>query len=142
MSNPDQDPMLDIARGDRARSQHLRDSLQLLRGKVDNPEFRRIVDDVLAGKASLREVAQTAAFGQAVAPLAQQAVDRMKEMTEDERTALADEGERQFDELRRNLAERAESGMPAKRETSPRVEEEDEDLSQVSFLEDPASRDR
>lgn len=142
MSNPEQEPTLDIARGDQARSQHLRESLKVLRQKVDNPEFHRLVDDVLAGKASLREVAQTAAFGQTVAPLAQQAVDRMNDMPEDERQALTYEGERQFDELRRQLAQDSEPGMQAERENAPRVEEEDEDFSQTSFLEDPGRRDR
>lgn len=142
MSNPEQEPTLDIAHGDQARSQHLRESLKVLRQKVDNPEFHRLVDDVLAGKTSLRDVAQTAAFGQTVAPLAQQAVDRMKDMPEDERQALADEGERQFNEFRRQLAQDAEPGMQAKRENAPRVEEEDEDFSQMSFLEDPGRRDR
>lgn len=66
----------------------------------------------------------------------------MNEMTEVEREELANEGELQFNELRRNLASGPESGRAAKRETSPSIEEEDEDLSQMSFLEDPGSRDR
>ncbi|MEV4732321.1 hypothetical protein [Saccharopolyspora sp. NPDC049426] len=140
MSNPEQEPVLDIARGDEARSRHLRASLQLLRDRVENPQFRKLVDDVLAGKASLRDVAQTAAFGQAVAPLAQQAINRVNEMSEDEKQELAEEGERQFDEIRRHFAQGNGPGGPAPQDT-PSSEEEDEDFSQMTFLEDPGRRD-
>ena len=141
MSNSDQEPTLDIAHGDQARSHNLRASLKVLRDRVDNPDFRRLVDDVLTGKASLRDVAKTDAFGAAIAPLAQQSVDRLNEMSDDEKEEHAKEGERHFDELRSKIA-RGEPLDGASPRSGDAPADEEEDFSQMSFLEDPSRRNR
>lgn len=60
------EPMMDVARGDRAVNQYLRESLTVLRDNSQDKEFRRLVDDVLSGKTSLREAAFTELFERAV----------------------------------------------------------------------------
>lgn len=62
------EPILDIARGDKAISEHLRRSLALLRERSDNEDFRRLADDILAGRAHLRDVFTSPAFAAGLNP--------------------------------------------------------------------------
>ena len=63
MTHPEQDePTLDVAHGNKALSRYLNQSLKVLRDRSNNDDFRRVVDDVLNGRASLREVYSTPAF--------------------------------------------------------------------------------
>ncbi|MQA85807.1 MAG: hypothetical protein GEV03_14600 [Streptosporangiales bacterium] len=70
MSSPREEPMIDIARGDPVRSRQLRAALKTLRDRSNDREFRRLVDDVLAGRRALRDVARTQTFDRVVTPLA------------------------------------------------------------------------
>ncbi|TLW94944.1 hypothetical protein FFT09_03585 [Saccharomonospora piscinae] len=107
MAEASPDPLLDVARGDAALSRHLRNSLTLLRGKTEDPEFRHLVDDVLTGRRGLRDVAGSAAFARALNPLAEQGAEQYRALSDEERDELAALGERQFAELRER--ERAEA---------------------------------
>lgn len=128
---PGNEPTLDIARGDAALSKHLHNSLSVLREKVDDPEFRKMVDDIKTGKTSLRDVAGSPVFARTLDPLAQQAAAKFENMTEDEREELARTGEAQFEELKNeDVAQSA-----ARPGSAARGEEDDEDLSNRSWLE-------
>jgi hypothetical protein len=111
MSKPEQEPLLDIARGDAARSRQLRSSLRVLRERTDNPQFRKLLDDVLAGRTGLRDAARTPLFDQVVSPGVQQTVERLREMPEEEKQRRAAEAEAQLERFR----EEAESS-PNRRE--------------------------
>jgi hypothetical protein len=100
MSKPEQEPLLDIARGDAARSRQLRSSLRVLRDRTDNPQFRKLLDDVLAGRTGLRDVARTSLFDQLVSPGVQQSVERLREMPEEEKQRRAAEAEAQLERFR------------------------------------------
>jgi len=63
----DEEPLLDVARGDPARSRFLRASLQRLRESSTNNQFRAMVDDILAGRKSLRTAAASELFNSEVA---------------------------------------------------------------------------
>jgi hypothetical protein len=95
--------MLDIARGDAARSHQLRASLKILRDRTTDPAFRTLVDDVLAGKRGLRDAVRSPVFDQAISPQVQQAVDKLNEMSDEEKQQLAEEGERQLERLRESM---------------------------------------
>lgn len=104
MNQPDQEPLLDIARGDAARSRQLRSSLRVLRDRTENPEFRKLLDEVLAGRKGMREVARTSLFDQVVTPRVQQAVERLREMPEEEKQRRAAQAEAQLERFREELA--------------------------------------
>ncbi|SFB00910.1 hypothetical protein SAMN05216266_103249 [Amycolatopsis marina] len=126
MSKPEPEPMLDVARGDAALSKHLKNSLNLLRGKVDDPEFRNLVDDVTSGRRSLRDTFNSPAFSRALDPLMDQATTHYRNLSEEERAELTRTGEEQFEELRRSEAEASRRG------NSP--DDDDEDFSDRTWL--------
>lgn len=128
--SPENEPMLDIAHGDAALSKHLRNSLNVLRGKVDDPEFKKMVDDVMSGKVSLRDVASSSVFSRALDPYAQQAAEKFENMTEEECEELARAGEAQFEEMRK-----AEKANAKRQSRASMAEEDDEDFSERSWLE-------
>ena len=98
MTHPEQDkPTLDVARGDKALSQHLHQSLEILRDRSDSDDFRRVVDDVLNGRASLRDVYNTSAFAAGIEPGVRKFAERWDELSQEERDRLAREGRHAFD---------------------------------------------
>ncbi|MGI5147085.1 hypothetical protein ACQEVC_12000 [Plantactinospora sp. CA-294935] len=99
----DDEPLLDVAGGDPALSRHLRDSLKTLSERTDDPEFRRLVADVLEGRRGLREVATSPVFTSALNPRMEQFAQRWAETSEQERAELAAQGEREFAALRERL---------------------------------------
>jgi hypothetical protein len=103
VTKPRPEPLLDVARGDAARSHVLRESLKILRERSADPAFGKLVDDVLAGRRGLREAVASPLFNQALTPGVQEAASRYQEMSEEEREHLAAEGERQLDRLRDGL---------------------------------------
>lgn len=128
MSNPEPEPMLDIARGDAALSRHLKNSLTLLRDKVADPEFGKLVDDVVSGRRSLRDTFTSPVFFRALNPLVEQGAEHYRHLSEEEREELGRTGEQQFEQLRRDEEQQAE--VRARR----RDEDDDEDFSDRSWL--------
>lgn len=122
--------MLDIARGDAALSQHLKNSLHLLSRKVADPEFKALVRDVVSGRRSLRDTFTSPAFSRALDPLLDQAVERYRNLPEEERHELARTGEQQFEQLRREEKLRNRSSRQALDGNG----EDDEDFSDRSWL--------
>jgi hypothetical protein len=100
----DEEPLLDVAGGDPALSRHLRGSLRLLRDKSDDPEFRRLADDILEGRRGLREASRSPVFARVLDPRVDEFARRYDQLSEDERAGLAAEGQRQFAELRDQIA--------------------------------------
>ena len=86
----DDEPMMDVACGDPELSEELRDALTLLRDRSDNDDFRTLVDNVLAGRCSLRAASGTAAFRDVVFARITQEFD---ELTEDEKQSLTGQAE-------------------------------------------------
>lgn len=98
MTHPEQDePTLDVAHGDKALSRHLNKSLEILRDRSDNDDFRRVVDDVLNGRASLRDVYNTPAFAAGIEPSVRKFAERWDELSQEERDRLAQDGQRALD---------------------------------------------
>ena len=90
--SPEQQPPLDVARGDQALSDHLREALRTLRERSDNEDFRRVVDDVLAGRSGLRDVYFTPAFAAGLDTGVRQFAQRYEELSPQERAELAERG--------------------------------------------------
>ncbi|HEX6682313.1 MAG TPA: hypothetical protein VF062_05935 [Candidatus Limnocylindrales bacterium] len=98
----DQEPMLDVARGNKAVSEHLRESLKNMRDDSGDKDFRRLIDDVLSGELSLREAAMMDLFERGISESLDETVRQYEQLSESERDRLADEGEA---ELKRRNAE-------------------------------------
>lgn len=124
--------MLDVAGGDPALSRHLRNCLKVLRDRTDNPQFRELADDIMAGRRSLRQAFTSPAFAQALNPQVAQFAQRYEQLSTDERERLAAEGQRQFAEQQEQLARerRAAQARTSRRDDSG----DDEDFSQRSWL--------
>jgi hypothetical protein len=63
-----------------------------LRERSDNADFRRVVDDVLAGRAGLRDVYLSPAFAAGLDARVWQFACRYEQLTPEERTELAERG--------------------------------------------------
>ncbi|WP_433230952.1 hypothetical protein [Actinomadura formosensis] len=95
-------PMMDIARGDQRASMRIRRDLEVLKDNSANPEFQRLVQDVLAGRRSLREAAGSAIFGAEMSPRIDQVEEKWQEaMAEDQEVV----DEEQVEQYRRLQAE-------------------------------------
>ncbi len=103
--DPKNEPMMDVARGDKAVSRHLRDSLKVLRDKSEDPDFRRQIDDILNGRVSLREAAFTGTFERGIAAPFEAGMRRYQEFSEQEVDQMAAQGEQAFERLTEELEE-------------------------------------
>jgi hypothetical protein len=90
--NSPEQPPLDVARGNQALSDHLRQALRTLRERSDNEDFQRLVDDVLAGRSGLRDVYLTPAFAAGLDTGVRQFNQRYEELSPEERAELAERG--------------------------------------------------
>ncbi|GAB2660631.1 hypothetical protein GCM10027068_45870 [Prescottella soli] len=109
MSTDDQ--FRDLAGRDRGVARHLASSLRTLKQHSDDPEFSKLVDDVLSGRTQLRDVFGSDVFARTLDPLIAQSAARYRELDSDTKAELAAEGERQLFRL-------GESNPPAKAYTS------------------------
>ncbi|MBR7743354.1 hypothetical protein KC207_08640 [Phycicoccus sp. BSK3Z-2] len=66
---------------------HLRRSMEMLRERADDPAVRRRIDDVLAGRASLRDLARDDGFDRFMEPLVRRGMQRLDELSPQEREA-------------------------------------------------------
>lgn len=98
MNDPNEAP-LDIARGDRGLSQHLKASMRLLAERSEDHEFKALIKDALEGRRSLRDLAGSPAFERTLTPLVSSFAEKYRSLSEDERESMADEGQRQLDDL-------------------------------------------
>ena len=109
MTQPDEF-IFDIAKGDRGVSRHMRDSLFAIRSATADPGIRNQIDDVLAGKASMRSFGASEAFAQIIDGVPRTLMDQTLHMPEEERQRLAERGERELDRLREPDASSSASG--------------------------------
>lgn len=103
MNGHEQEATLDVARGDVALSRHLRNSLEVLKDKVEDPEFRRMVDDITSGRRSLRDMVRSPVFARALDPLVEQGAQTYRDLSDQERDELRKQGEAQLQQLREDL---------------------------------------
>jgi len=92
MTDPGKEPTLDVAHGDVALSRQLRDSLKVLQERSEDEQFRRLIDDVLSGRASLREVGRTDTFAAGINDGVREFARRWNRLGDDERAELAEQG--------------------------------------------------
>jgi hypothetical protein len=103
MGDPEREPLLDLAHGDAALSRQLRDSLRVLQERSGDERFRRLVDDVLAGRTSLRDVYHTTAFAAGVDDGVRQFARGWERLSNGERAELAEQGRQELEAENRRL---------------------------------------
>lgn len=104
MSDPRDEPTMAVAHGDPALARHLRKSLETLRDRSTNDDFRRLVGEVLDGRANLRDVYFSPAFAAGVNPGAEQFAQRFDELSREQQQEMAEQGRRQLAEERERIA--------------------------------------
>ncbi|MGX6601770.1 hypothetical protein ACWKSP_06485 [Micromonosporaceae bacterium Da 78-11] len=105
MSDPADQPTIAVAHGDPALARHLRQSLEVLRDRSEDREFRDLVDDVLHGRTDLRDAYSSATFAAGLDTHVEQFAERYEELSPEERQRLAEQGRRSLDTLRERLAD-------------------------------------
>jgi len=78
-------PLLPSLPPNRALDQQLRRSLEVLRDQTDDAALRRRIDDVVAGRSSLRALARDGAFGAMMQPLVERGLQQLDELTPEQR---------------------------------------------------------
>ncbi|VTR76650.1 hypothetical protein [Cellulomonas hominis] len=89
MSDESTPPLLGLTAHDPAWDRHLRAQVSILRDRARGTELAALLDDVLAGRRTLREVARTPAFDEAVRPAVQRMATEWDSLSEAERDELA-----------------------------------------------------
>lgn len=89
-----------FARGDRGRARALTQSLQVLHDKEQDPAVRRALEDVLDGRVTLREFLRTPAGASILHRGAVAFENKWSTLSEEEKDALAEQGNERLAELR------------------------------------------
>ncbi|MDA3647726.1 hypothetical protein LZ318_36845 [Saccharopolyspora indica] len=126
---------IDVAGSDAVRNRRLTRTIQAARDRARDPELAQLLDDVLAGKRQLRDVARSEAFGRAVGPALDEAADAYRSLTDEQREqamAMAEEQERAIaGELR---AEREAARQKPPGRGVPDWDEDDDYFDDIRFL--------
>lgn len=91
-------PLLPSLETDPAMALQLRKSLQILSDATPDPSFKKMVADILSGRASLRDVVDSTTFSSVVNPLVIGAVTELSQLSTEEKEALAAQGQRRIEE--------------------------------------------
>ncbi|MGX1773011.1 hypothetical protein ACWIGW_12950 [Nocardia brasiliensis] len=105
--------VFDVAQGDLGAARHLRRSLEVLASSTADPELRRNLGEVLAGRASMREFGKSEGFARLLDGIAQGIFHRAGAMSAAERERLAALGLAELDSLRESGTSHEQSDPPA-----------------------------
>ncbi|MEU8894398.1 hypothetical protein [Nocardia sp. NPDC048505] len=111
--------VFDVARGDLGLSRSLKASLEILRSATPDPAIRKQIEEVLAGRASMREFGLSDAFAKVLDGVPKQVFDQAASMSEEERARLAAQGEAELERLRNLEPESATATAPAEPPPAP-----------------------
>ncbi|MFE3443481.1 hypothetical protein ACFXNW_10650 [Nocardia sp. NPDC059180] len=111
------EPTYDVAGGDPGASRQLRKSLEALRFAAAAPEVRKQLDDVIAGRMSMREFGKSDAFaGILDRALTPHAMNKMSTLSPSELETMAEQGRAEQQQLR---TEQPATAEPTAFEYSP-----------------------
>ena len=96
----DAPPLLGITEQDAGMDRMLRASVRTLRDQHAGTPLGEMLDDVLAGRRTLRDVARTPEWDAAVAPAAERMTEQWAELSTQEREQLVAEGQAELDRQR------------------------------------------
>ena len=110
---PEHDPVLAFTRGDRVEAEQLRRALAAIRDHVDDQRLAARVQEVLAGRGSLRELTRDPGFVRELGRGMDAFARQWSELSPAERAELARRGQEETDRLRADL------GLPPERDPAP-----------------------
>ena len=93
-------PLLPSLAREHRLEESLRESLRVLRQQSDDPQLRDRIDDVIAGRASLRDLARSAEFDSLVAPYAERGYQQWDALDAEEREDLTGTASTELDPWR------------------------------------------
>lgn len=97
----EESPLLPTFQHDSHLDRSLRESLRILRDQADETEMRGRIEDVLAGRASLRDLARSESFAEFVTPLAERGWERWDAMGLEEQERLVEQARADLDPWQR-----------------------------------------
>lgn len=92
--------MLDIAGGDIGLSRHLVRSLRTIADNTPDPNLKAQIREILAGRGSVRELAQGEAFNRILDRALPSALQAVKQLSDEQLHRLAEQGRRELDQFR------------------------------------------
>jgi hypothetical protein len=119
MGQPDWDPIIAFAQGDRLRAEGLRRNLEAIHEGSDDPHVRRIVGEVLAGRRTVRELVRDPGFERELDRGMAAFADAWQELGPEERAELVRQGQREEAERRAQLGLPPSDEAPAEVGDSP-----------------------
>lgn len=93
-------PLLGVTATDAGLERQLRASLRTIRDRTQDPALAGMLDDVLAGRRSLRDVARTPEWNAAVESSTRQATQAWARMSPQERAELVQTGREELEQAR------------------------------------------
>ncbi|NKY55879.1 hypothetical protein [Nocardia flavorosea] len=112
MNTPEQ-PILDVAHGDKALSQQATRALRILAQHSSDPDLKNQISDIASGRSSARELMNNPAFNHILDNVAPAAIRWAAETPAAERERLAEQGQADLDRLS------MESTVPETQPTPP-----------------------
>ncbi len=109
--------IFDIAKGDPGVSRYLRKSLETIRSNSTDPDMRRQLDDVLAGRTGMREFGRSDAFARLMDRVPRQAYERAAAMSQEDLEKLAAQGQAVLERFRNQPPEDIVQPPPPPTET-------------------------
>ncbi|MCX0271064.1 hypothetical protein NLM24_10170 [Nocardia zapadnayensis] len=97
---PSDEFVYDVAKGDLGASRILRRSLEVLRSSSTDPQLRKQFDDLIEGRASVREFAKSSAFASLLDGLAKDIFAQENSTSDEEKQRLAALGEAELERAR------------------------------------------
>jgi hypothetical protein len=92
-------PMIDIARGDVHTSRRIRNNLEILQEKSREPEFQRLIQDVLDGRRPLREAMRNPVFDAEMTPHIDTFNEKWEEVMSEDQEVVGEQEVREFKRL-------------------------------------------
>lgn len=95
----DREKTLDVARGDVGMSRHLEKSLSVLASAGGSAQVRPLIDEVLAGRASARDLLRHAEFSEVLDRFVPDGMSELMGMSDEEREQMSSAARAEMDEL-------------------------------------------
>ncbi|WP_336085287.1 hypothetical protein [Nocardia sp. SSK8] len=115
----EQEPILDVARGDAAVSRQVGDALRTIARGTGDPALRRQISDILAGRSSARDLANGDAFNRLLDAAVPDALAKYHAMSDEERAREVEQGRAELERTRRELEREAAAEASAAKSGGP-----------------------
>lgn len=117
MTEPE--PMLDVARGDVAVSRQLSAALRAISRSTADPMLKEQIGAVLAGRASVRDLAAGEAFSRVLDGVMPRAMAKYAALSDEERARLAEQERQELERYRHRTRQEAEPSADARAAPAP-----------------------